>query len=185
MALILRSKLKLIFILILCCPLASYGETFFEASTSIGERQLDIFRKEADNDADDSKFIGFSLAAYRKISGRAALGGVIETMLPVNRDNDIGSGKIIGVRPIDFLYSWNPKFDTEIFVGIAQYDWIKNATGLYFGCNARYRLGQSKKLAIALEYKYFQDLAHDSGPGGDQIVDGPSLGLNLSYRFGL
>ncbi|HEY7771814.1 MAG TPA: hypothetical protein VIC26_01425 [Marinagarivorans sp.] len=181
------ASLLFYFALLLCgFSNISAADTFFEASISAGERQLDVFRKRAPQIEDDAIFIGVAVAAYRTLSAKAAWGGVIETLQPIGRDKDIenGDGTLLGFRPINYLYRWDNNLATELFFGAAQYDWIKKASGYYLGGNARYYFGERKRYAVALEYRYFQDLAHDGGPGGDQIVDGPGVGLLLYYRFG-
>lgn len=162
----------------------SWGESFYEVSLSTGERQLDIFRKAAPDDVDDAAYVGASISAYRKVNEMSAWGAVLEVMMPFGRDNEIGSGRIVGLRPVNYLLQWNSNFATELFMGAAQYDWIKHATGYYLGANARIHFGDKQRYGLGFEYKYFQDLAHDGGPGGDQIIDGPALGLQLHYRFG-
>jgi hypothetical protein len=162
----------------------AWGESFFELSLGAGERQLDIFRKGAPADADDASFLGLSIAAYRNTSDRSAWGGVIEVLHPIGRENDIGNGKILGFRPVNYLRRWSTWLSSELFMGAAQYGWIENATGYYLGGNARFHFGDSERYAVGIDYKYFQDLAHDGGPGGDQIVDGPALSANFYYRFG-
>jgi hypothetical protein len=179
------SQLKIVFALLsllVCYPV--FAETFFEISASVGQRQLDIFRKLAPQVEDDANFMGLAIAAYRKTGDKSAWGGVIETLQPLSRDITSGSGKIIGIRPVNYWYAWTDSFSTEIYFGAAQYSWLENASGYYWGSNIRYSLNNTQRYVIALDYKYFQDLAHDGGPGGDQIVDGPSLAMNFHYRFG-
>ncbi len=160
-----------------------WAESFFEIAVAGGERQLDIFRKEAPDDVDDASYIGLSLAAYRKTGEKSAWGGVIEVLKPIGRDSTVGSGRVLGFRPVNYLLDWNQWLTTELFMGAAQYNWIKNASGYYFGTNVRIRFGHQERYAVGLDYKYFQDLAHDGGPGGDQIIDGPSVAIQLHYRF--
>lgn len=149
-------------------------------SVAAGERQLDIFRKEFPQQADDAKYAGIAIGAYRELSERWAAGAVIEGLYAIAREQDIGSGRILGFRPVNLVTNagW---FRTEFYGGVAQYDWVKKAGGYYLGLNASVPIASSD-FAIGLDYKYFQDLAHDSF-GGDHIVDGPALSLSLSYRL--
>ena len=174
----------LVGVLFAITPVQSWGDSFYEVSIAGGERQLDIFRKAASADVDDAAYIGLSLAAYRKSGDNSAWGGVIEILSPIGRDNTIGSGRILGFRPVNYLLDWNQWLSTELFMGAAQYNWIINASGYYLGGNVRYRFGGRGRYALGVDYKYFQDLAHDGGPGGDQIIDGPALSVQLHYRFG-
>ena len=173
--------------LLLGCVLAGedvFAETFYEVSATGGQRQLDVFRKQAPQVEDDANFLGLAVAAYRKLNEKSAWGGVIEIILPLDREVDVGSGKIIGFRPVNYLRTWTDSFSSELYFGAAQYSWINNASGYYLGTNVRYSFAGARRYALALDYKYYQDLAHDGGPGGDQIVDGPSVGLSFFYRFG-
>ena len=186
---ITKIKTRAVITLLLCAvfvmPTAQcWSDSFFEVSIAGGERQLGIFRKSAAADTDDAAYLGLALAAYRKSSDKTSWGGVIEILDPIGRDNTIGSGRILGFRPVNYLVDWNQWLSMELFMGAAQYNWINNASGYYLGGNMRLRFGDHGRYALGVGYKYFQDLAHDGGPGGDQIIDGPALGVQLHYRFG-
>lgn len=149
-------------------------------SLAAGERQLDIFRKEHPQQTDDAMFVGLAVGAYRELGERWQAGAVIEGMYAISREQDIGSGRILGFRPVNLVTNagW---LRTEFYGGVAQYDWVKKAGGYYLGLNALAPIASSD-FSVGLDYKYFQDLAHDA-VGGDHIVDGPALSLSISYKF--
>lgn len=166
------------------------ADTFFEVGVIAGQRQIDVFRKRAPQIEDDAHYAGAIVGAYRTVSllpngqPKAAWGGVIEVLNPLNRESNLpGNGQILGFRPVNYLRYWGKSVSTEFYFGAAQYRWIKHASGYYLGANARFALGETSRFAIMADYKYFQDLIHDGGPGGDQVIDGPSVGLGLIYRF--
>lgn len=166
------------------------ADTFVEAGLMAGQRQIDVFRKRAPQIEDDANFVGAFVGAYRTVSllpngqPKAAWGGVIEVLKPLNRESSLpGNGQVLGFRPVNYLQYWGNNISTEFYFGAAQYRWIKSASGYYLGANARFALGETSRFAIMVDYKYFQDLIHDGGPGGDQVIDGPSVGLGLIYRL--
>jgi hypothetical protein len=157
--------------------------TEIEMAMTAGNQQIEVFRKHAPREFAHTSFVGASIGAYRALSDKASLGAVIELTEPTGRDNTIGSGRIIALRPVNYLYAWSPRVATEAYFGMAQYDWISKASGYYFGANARYSLSNNGQFSLLIDAKYYSDLAHDGGPGGDQIVGGASLGLGFLYRF--
>ncbi len=193
MELMKMKKITRLLLQVLCCSVlaaSAVADTFFELTLTGGQRQADIFRKAAPQVEDDANFIAGSVAAYRTLSTlgngqvKSAWGGVVEIIKPLNRDDELpGNGQILGLRPVNYLRYWGANVSTEFYFGAAQYRWIKHAMGYYLGANARWALDDKGHFALMVDYKYFQDLIHDGGPGGDQVVDGPSLGLGLVYRF--
>ena len=155
-----------------------------------GQRQIDVFRKRAPQIEDDANFAALFVGVYRTVnllpSGqpKSAFGGVIEVLKPLSRNADLpGNGGILGFRPVNYLRYWGQNLSTEFYFGAAQYRWLKQASGYYLGANVRFTLNESSRFAVVADYKYFQDLIHDGGPGGDQVIDGPSVSLGLIYRF--
>ena len=163
-------------------PLSSQA-TDIEMVVISGYQQIEVFRKSAPREFAHTSFVGIAAGAYRAVGERTYWGAVIELTEPFSRDNSIGSGRIIALRPINFMYAWSPRMATEAYFGMAQYDWIDKASGYYFGANARYRLGKNDRFSLLFDAKYYSDLAHDAGPGGDQVVSGASFGLGFLYRF--
>lgn len=149
-------------------------------SLAAGERQLDIFRKELPQQSDDANFVGIAAGAYRTLSNHWAVGAVVEGLYAISREQDTGSGRILGFRPVNLVTNvgW---LRTEFYGGVAQYDWLKKAGGYYLGLDVSAPIASSD-FALGLNYKYFQDLAHDAA-GGDHIIDGPALSLTISYKF--
>ena len=157
--------------------------TELEMAATAGSQSIEIFRKGAPREFAHTEFVGLSMGAYRAVSDRVSWGAVAEFTAPVGRDNTIGSGRILALRPVNFLYDWTHQVATEAYFGMAQYDWIDKASGYYFGANARYAIDGARRFTLLLDAKYYSDLAHDGGPGGDQIVGGPSFGLGFLYRI--
>lgn len=169
--------------IVLCISLlaVSFNATAeLRLSLASGERQLDIFRKEHPQQADDATYAGITIGAYRELSERWAAGAVVEGLYAISREQEIGSGRILGFRPVNLVTNigW---LRTEVYGGVAQYDWLKKAGGYYLGLDLSLPIGSSH-FAMGIDYKYFQDLAHDAA-GGDHIIDGPALALTASYKF--
>ena len=100
------------------------AQTQFELTAGLGYHQLEIFRKAAPADHDNTATAKLALGAYRQVS-QHAWGAVAEHITPINRTNTTGSGKITGFRPVNYRYYWSDSIATELFLGAAQYDWIK------------------------------------------------------------
>lgn len=172
----MKHFLLVIWLWMLSCSAAAELRIYVAA----GERQLDIFRKELPQQEDDAHYIGFGLGAYRAISPRWSAGAAVEILNPISRDQEIGSGRILGFRPVNLATQFG-SLRAEAYGGVAQYDWVKKAAGYYLGLNLATAIADSD-FAIGIDYKYFQDLAHDA-PEAENIVDGPALSLQLSYKI--
>ncbi len=158
------------------------SESFVEMSLGATEHALDIVRKRGEDFADDTSAVSVAIGAYRQTSEKSAWGAVFEVSSAVGRDDDLpGSGRIVGLRPVNYLRHIGANVSYELYAGAAQYEWRKTANGLYFGGNLRYDF-LDRKLALAVDVKYYQDLSFDS-PEGDDIVDGFGSGVRAIYRF--
>jgi len=169
-------------ILSLLFACSSFADTFFELTLGVGKYELDVTEKRGINFEDNFNAINLSVAAYRSISDKSAWGAVIDVINPSGRDSHFGSGRIIGLRPVNYLRRWDDFLVSEFFFGVAQYNGDQKANGYYLGANARYS-PVNTAFSFGLEYRYYQDLAYDSGLG-DKIVDGPSVSVSVKYRFG-
>lgn len=121
------------------------------------------------------------IGAYREHKENVAYGFVVEISQPYSRKDLPGNGKVVGVRPINYLKTYSKHWKHEIYGGFAQYQWEKSAAGYYVGSNIRYSLA-STTLSIVLDIKYYQDLSYDAKPD-DLIAQGFNTGLFLSYHF--
>lgn len=165
-------------------PQVAFAETFYEVGVGLFQNDLEISPRNAPQVwEDDSQLLNLSLAAYRKASEKLSLGAVVEVNSPQGRDDELpGSGRILSFRPVNLHYQPNKRFAAELYGGIAQYDWLKRANGYCFGVNARYHFGTEARLGLALDLKYYMELAYDSSQG-DDFVNGMNPGLKLFYRF--
>lgn len=155
------------------------ADTHFEIQLSAQKLNLSIDEKRGPAFADTSNHAGIALAAYRQAGRYSKFGAVIEYSHPLGRDAELGSGKMAGFRPLNFLYTFNEKWDAELYLGAAQYEWEKTARGYYIGGNWRYKMSV---FTLAADYRYYQDLAYDS-PDGDIIVDGSGLSMKIIFDF--
>ncbi|MDZ7923215.1 MAG: hypothetical protein U5M23_03980 [Marinagarivorans sp.] len=176
-------RMSIVSLAVLCFFPSPLQATELEMAATTGRQQIEVFRKGAPRELAHTEFVGVSMGAYRAVSDRVSWGAVAELTEPVGRDNAIGSGRILALRPVNFLYYWTPRAATEAYFGVARYDWINKASGYCFGANARYSMGDMGRFTLLLDAKYYSDLAHDGGPGGDQIVGGPSFGFGFLYRI--
>lgn len=126
--------------------------------------------------------LGAGIGIYRASTQSTSYGFVVEISQPISRDDLPGSGKIIGVRPINYLKQYSTHWSQEIYGGFAQYEWIKSAGGYYLGSNIRYRLANAP-LSVALDLKYYQDLNYDDSEFDDLIAQGFNSGITLIYNF--
>ncbi|WP_158658069.1 hypothetical protein [Agarilytica rhodophyticola] len=176
------NKTRFIFLLCLMCIISVVrAETFYEASVGVSRMALDITQKRGPAFEDNSNAINIAIGAYRQSNEKSAWGGVVEYIGPIGRDDLPGSGRLIGFRPLNYLRNMGRNISYELYAGAAQYDWRKAANGYYGGFNLRYEIFDNR-LGLAVDVKYFQDLAFDS-PQGDDIVDGFNTGIKLIYRF--
>ncbi len=162
---------------------AVQAETTFELAGGLGQYALDIDSKRGLQVEDDSDAFNFSVAAYRSSTATTSWGAVFEVSTPSGRDDDSlpGSGRMLGFRFADYLSQINENSAYEVYMGFAQFDWLKKANGYYFGANYRYDLF-GEKSGLMLDAKYYQDLAYDSATG-DDIVDGFQTSLKFYYQF--
>ena len=176
-----RFQWRWCFCLLTFLAVSAEATPIFEFSIGASAYELDATQKTGPNYHDDFENLSFTVAAYRSTSAKSAWGGAIDYIKPVNRDENFGSGTIVGFRPVNYFRRWSSNIATEMFFGAARYDWEKVAVGYYLGMNIRYQ-SESSPFGFGLGYKYFQDLAYDSS-FGDVIVDGPGTGLFVHYRF--
>jgi len=173
-------KIKLFLVAFtICFTCNAKAETNFELQLSTQTMNLRISEKRGPTFEDSSSNIGIGLAVYRRASQSSSFGAVIEYSNPMGREAEFGSGKITGIRPVNWLYSFGNAWESELYLGAAQYQWEKTARGYYWGVNLRRKFN---KLSLAVGYRYYQDLGYDSSLG-DVIVDGNSFGLSLNYSF--
>lgn len=170
-------KVILAFIVVIISS-KSFAELRF--GLAYGERQLDIFRKELPQIEDDARYVGLEVGVYRAVNTRWSVGAVGELLYPLSRDQAPGTGRIIGFRPVNLVRQFGP-LRAEAFGGVAQYDWVKKASGYYLGLDVSMPIKNSP-FAVGFGYKYFQDLAHDAYDG-DHIVDGPAVAMKIDYKF--
>ncbi len=178
-------KVLLIFLHVMVfsvAPLSSQAETFYEVSSGLTKMSFDINNRGIGSKfVDESEAVNFSVGAYRHSSDNTAWGVVIEVTSPVSRDDDLpGSGRILGFRPINFLWHAENNLSVELFAGAAQYEWRKRANGIYLGAGMRYEW--TSNWSMAVEARYYQDLAFDAS-GDSDIVDGFNTAIKLFYRF--
>ena len=126
--------------------------------------------------------LGAGIGIYRASSDNTSYGFVVEISQPIARDDLPGSGRIIGVRPINYLKKYSTRWSQEIYGGFAQYEWIKSAGGYYLGSNVRYQLSNTS-LSVAFDLKYYQDLNYDDPEFDDLIAQGFNSGITLIYNF--
>ena len=158
------------------------AETTFELAGGLGQYALDIDSKRGIQVEDDSDAFNFSVAAYRTSTETTSWGAVFEVSTPSGRNDALpGSGRILGFRFADYLSQINENSAYEVYMGFAQFDWLKKANGYYLGANYRYNLF-GEKSGLMIDAKYYQDLAYDS-PTGDDIVDGFQTTLKFYYQF--
>ena len=152
--------------------------------TGVSYLDLDIEenRSATGIDINDSfSTVRFGVAAYRWSTEKSAWGFVAEIEQAFGRDSDEGSGRLLGVRPVNWKYQWNPSISTQMFFGAARYEWEEGANGYYAGASLDYKLPNTS-VAISFEGRYFRDLNYDTN-NGDLFINGPSIGLNVSYQF--
>ena len=180
---VIRVRYVILFLFVnVACSTLGYAETYYELSAGLGQYKLNISEKRGIDVDDEANTLSLGVGAYRYISERRAWGAVIETMQASSRSEMVeGSGHILGLRPVNFVYNWNPSFATEVYGGIASYKWEKKANGYYIGGNVRYQ-SQRLPFGAALDIKWFNDLAYDSN-AGDIIVIGSHVGLYFIYTF--
>ncbi|VUD56452.1 hypothetical protein TDB9533_02107 [Thalassocella blandensis] len=158
--------------------------SFFEVGVGAHSYDLEISPRNAPIVwVDDSQALNLSIAAYRKSSEKTAWGAAIEISSPQGRDEELpGSGRILSFRPVNFQLLVSQHFTAEFYAGVAQYDWLKKANGYIFGTSLRYQFGENSRMGLALDGKYYMELAYDSGQG-DDFVNGFNPGVKFFYRF--
>jgi len=169
---------------IVICSLSTqtaHADTRYEIQVSTHALFFDISEKRGPRYSDDFNNAGIGFAAYRSSGRNTSWGAVVEFATAIDRDAEFGDGKMMGFRPVNFLYAFNDRLFAEIYLGAAQYKWEKTARGYYLGSNIRWNL-QNKPIALAFDYRFHQDMAYDSALG-DVIVQGPSVGLMAVYHF--
>ncbi len=180
-----KSLYKFLLLLVSSCSFLAnetYAETTFELAGGLGQYALDVDSKRGTQVEDDSDAFNFSVAAYRTSTATTSWGAVFELSTPSGRNDALpGSGRMIGFRFADYLSQINENSAYEVYMGFAQFDWLKKANGYYLGANYRYNLF-GKKSGLMIDAKYYQDLAYDS-PTGDDIVDGFQTTLKFYYQF--
>lgn len=152
-----------------------------QAFVGFSQVSLDIEEKRGPDFSDDFSTIRFGLGAYRWASEKSSWGFVVEFENASGRDHDIGSGRLIGFRPINWRYMWLDNLSTEVFAGAARYEWEKTAIGYYAGTKLNYTL-DDLPIILSAEAKYYHELSYDTA-NGDIFVSGPSVGMNVSYTF--
>jgi hypothetical protein len=173
--------------LIVSAPVATLAEDWSAVSWHLGAqagvRELDITPKAWPQREDDSAAAG-GFFTISRVAGPWRLGVGADMLWALERDESLpGLGRLWGLRPVTLSYRHH-RFSVQSFGGVAVYDWIDKAAGYYVGLSGGYHvpLQASRAVVVGLEYRYHQDLAHDRGPGGDQIVQGPAVLLQLGVE---
>jgi len=160
----------------------AWAESHIEAFIAAQYLALNNTQNRGTDTKDKHASLGAGFGIYRASTDSTSYGFVVEISQPVSRDDLPGSGKIIGVRPINYLKRYSARWSQEIYGGFAQYEWIKSAGGYYLGSNIRYRLANAP-LSVALDLKYYQDLNYDDSEFDDLIAQGFNSGITLIYTF--
>lgn len=173
---------KLITMSLLSLTHAVWADSHLEAFIAAQYVDIKTTHNRGPTTLDKHTSLGAGIGIYRASTQSTSYGFVVEISQPISRDDLPGSGKIIGVRPINYLKQYSTHWSQEIYAGFAQYEWIKSAGGYYLGSNIRYRLPNTS-LSVALELKYYQDLNYDDAEFDDLIAQGFNSGITLIYNF--
>lgn len=157
------------------------AETYYELGAGLLRYSINVGPRSGVKLDDDASAWNVSAGAYRQLSQKSWWGTVIEYSGAIGREEDLaGTGNIIGIRPIDYVFAMTPKLLLEGYAGIAQYQYKEAANGYYVGSVAKYRF--TDHMSVAADLRYYKDLAYDA-PLDDDFVRGVGLGVKLFYRF--